>query len=103
LPEHFSSKSGKQASASKVLVETVDIYPTLAVLARLPVPEGLDGKSFAAVLDDPTTAHRNHAIHVYLPSPGWRPPQYLTSHVSAGIDNSSTKQRNTNLSTASSL
>lgn len=56
---------GKQPSISKALVETVDIYPTLAALAGIPMPDRLDGKSFATVLNDPSAAHRDHTIHVF--------------------------------------
>jgi iduronate 2-sulfatase len=56
---------GKTGTSSTALVETVDLYPTLAELAGLTAPEGLDGKSFAALLDDPMANHRDHAIHVY--------------------------------------
>lgn len=47
------------------LVETVDIYPTLAELAGLPPPEKLDGRSFAGVTRNPGAAARDHVIHVY--------------------------------------
>ncbi len=47
------------------LVETVDIYPTLCELADLPIPVGLDGRSFAATLRDVTSPTKDHAIHVY--------------------------------------
>lgn len=56
---------GKSGTVSTALVETVDLYPTLAELAGLPAPEGLDGKSFAALLENPDAPHRDHAIHVY--------------------------------------
>jgi iduronate 2-sulfatase len=59
------AKPGGSGTVSQALVETVDLFPTLAELAGLPVPEGLDGRSFAALLTDPTAAHRDHAIHVY--------------------------------------
>lgn len=59
------AKPGGSGTVSQALVETVDLYPTLAELAGLPIPEGLDGRSFAALLTDPTAAHRDHAIHVY--------------------------------------
>ena len=47
------------------LVETVDLYPTLAELAGSPAPTGLDGSSFVAALRNPTTAAREPVIHVY--------------------------------------
>ncbi|QDT14869.1 sulfatase [Alienimonas californiensis] len=43
-------------------VEFVDLHPTLCELAGVPVPEGeIHGRSFAAVLQDPSAAHRDHA------------------------------------------
>ena len=51
--------------ASQALVESVDIYPTLAELAGLPQPEGLDGVSLVNVLRDSKASVRDHAIHVY--------------------------------------
>ncbi|QTN33309.1 sulfatase [Akkermansiaceae bacterium] len=42
---------GKRCGA---IVETVDIYPTLCELARVPVPEGLSGESLVGQLDDPS-------------------------------------------------
>ncbi len=56
---------GKAGAVSSALVETVDIYPTLAALAGLPAPKGLDGKSFASLFDNPTSPHRDHVTHVY--------------------------------------
>jgi iduronate 2-sulfatase len=56
---------GQKGTATSALVETVDVYPTLAALAGLPAPQGLDGRSFAALFTNPAAAHRDHAIHVY--------------------------------------
>lgn len=56
------SKAGTKTASQ---IETVDIYPTLCELAGLTPPKNLDGKSFVSVLKDPTTATRDHAIHVY--------------------------------------
>lgn len=56
---------GPRGAASAALVESVDIYPTLAGLAGLPTPRAIDGRSFAAVLADPAAAARDHVIHVY--------------------------------------
>ncbi len=56
-------KQGRGKSDS--LVESVDVYPTLCKLAGLPVPKGLDGASFAQVLDDPAAATKESIIHVF--------------------------------------
>jgi len=54
--------------ATNALVETVDIYPTLAELAGLPapeVPQGIEGKSFVSALRDPTQGTKNYVFQVY--------------------------------------
>lgn len=57
---------GKTRNAhTQALVETVDLYPTLAELAQLPAPSGLDGRSFASVLADPAQPARDSVTHVY--------------------------------------
>jgi iduronate 2-sulfatase len=50
---------------TQALIESCDIYPTLAELATLPAPKQGDGRSFAAVLNNTATSTRDHAIHVY--------------------------------------
>ena len=47
------------------LVEFVDIFPSLADLAHLPLPDGLEGKSFAPLLDDPRLPWKATAISEY--------------------------------------
>ncbi|MFZ5831778.1 MAG: sulfatase [Planctomycetota bacterium] len=47
------------------LVEFVDIYPTLCDLAGLPLPEHLEGKSFAPVLDEPARPGKETAMSQY--------------------------------------
>lgn len=41
---------------SAAIVETVDVFPTLAELCGLPLPEGLDGRSLRPQLADPAAA-----------------------------------------------
>ncbi|TXT48661.1 MAG: sulfatase [Limisphaerales bacterium] len=65
IPVLVAGPGVKAGAKTASLVETVDIYPTLAELAGLPAPAGLDGRSFAATLRDPAAPHRDHAIHVY--------------------------------------
>lgn len=54
---------------SNSIVEFVDIYPTLADLAGLPLPKHLEGVSFKPVLDDPQRAWKTAAFSQY-PRPG---------------------------------
>jgi iduronate 2-sulfatase len=54
-----------RGGASTALVESVDIYPTLCELAGLDVPDGLDGKSFAAVLRNPGRKTKDAVFHAY--------------------------------------
>lgn len=44
------------------LVEVVDVYPTLAALADLPAPAGLDGRSLVPMLRDPRAAGREAVL-----------------------------------------
>ncbi|MDZ4288265.1 MAG: sulfatase [Prosthecobacter sp.] len=50
---------------STSLVETVDLYPTLAELAGLTAPSGLDGQSLLPILRDPKAGADAVAFHVY--------------------------------------
>lgn len=54
--------------AARALVESVDLFPTLAELAGLPapeVPQGLDGRSFIKALKTPAEGAKNYVFHVY--------------------------------------
>lgn len=65
IPLIISAPGMSTGVTSQALVESVDIYPTLAELAGLPQPEGVDGTSFVKVLQDSSASARDHAIHVY--------------------------------------
>jgi arylsulfatase A-like enzyme len=58
--------AGKQTNA---LVEFVDIYPTLADLAGLPLPGHLEGVSAKPVLEDPNRAWKTAAFSQYPRGP----------------------------------
>jgi len=53
------------------LVETVDLYPTLAELCGLLPPKGLGGASFTAILRDPLVQGKSAAFGYHRP---WRNP-----------------------------
>ena len=53
------SVSGKRSSA---ITELIDIYPTLADLAGLPLPEGLEGQSLRPQLINPAARGREAAL-----------------------------------------
>jgi iduronate 2-sulfatase len=54
--------AGRRTTA---LVESVDIYPTLCELAGLTAPADLEGKSFAALLQNDTAPTKDAVFHVY--------------------------------------
>jgi iduronate 2-sulfatase len=65
IPVIVSAPGIKAGVKSKSLIETVDLYPTIAELAGLPAPQGLDGKSFIQALQDGTKPAREYVSHVY--------------------------------------
>jgi arylsulfatase A-like enzyme len=62
-----ASVPGQRATGQRTeaLVEFVDIYPTLAEACRLPRPEGVEGYSFAPLLDDPKRPWKVAAFSQY--------------------------------------
>jgi len=58
---------GMKAAGGKTeaIVEFVDIYPTLADLAGLEAPKGVEGTSLAPLLDDPDAAWSKSAVSEY--------------------------------------
>lgn len=63
------SVPGFATGATSSLLETVDIYPTLAELAGLTPPKNLDGHSFVSTLKDPKQPTKDHVISVYPRTP----------------------------------
>lgn len=65
IPLIVAAPGHARGAATDALVETVDIYPTLAELGGLDAPDKLDGISFANVVADPSQAARPYVNHVY--------------------------------------
>jgi len=65
IPVIVAAPTGQKNQASDALIESVDIYPTVAQLAGLPLPTDIDGRSFASVIADPSTTARPYVTHVY--------------------------------------
>ena len=57
---------GKKAGSSASLVETSDLYPTLCSLAGIAVPETVQGRTFAALLDTPEQPFREAAYSRFM-------------------------------------
>jgi iduronate 2-sulfatase len=58
----------RPGSRTRALVESVDLYPTLAELAKLPapvVPQKLDGRSFVSVVRNPSATTKEAVFHCY--------------------------------------
>lgn len=58
----------RPGSSTQALIETVDVFPTIAELAGLAMPDGpqpIDGKSFVSVLKDGNKSVRDHAYHCF--------------------------------------
>ncbi len=56
------ARPGDRAATRDALAEHIDIYPTLAELAGLPIPEHVEGQSLVPVLDDPSAQVRDAAF-----------------------------------------
>jgi arylsulfatase A-like enzyme len=62
---------------SAALTEYVDIYPTLCELAGLPLPEHLDGSSFASLFEQPEQPVKEQIVSKYFDGVSLRTNRYL--------------------------
>lgn len=62
IPLIVSAPGRKGRGASRALVESIDIYPTVAELAGIAPPAHLEGQSFAPLLDNPNRKWKQAAF-----------------------------------------
>jgi uncharacterized sulfatase len=80
VPLIISAPGAKARCAStRALTELVDLYPTIAGLAGLNPPATLEGKSLAALLDNPNADHKATA-HTQLDTPRAKGRAVRTNH-----------------------
>ncbi len=66
VPLIFASPNQKAGGTTcSALVELVDLYPTLADVCGLPAPTGIEGVSFAPLLDNPELSWKSAAFSQY--------------------------------------
>lgn len=78
-PEMNNQVRGKKTDA---LVELVDMYPTLAEMSGLPIPDNLEGQSFVPLLSDPQQQWKKAAFSQF-PSPALR--EWAANPLSEGM------------------
>ncbi|WP_299676587.1 sulfatase [uncultured Tenacibaculum sp.] len=78
-PNMSKEVKGKKSEA---LVELVDMYPTLADLANLPLPKHLEGQSFKPLLANPNKKWKD-AVFSQFPSPALR--EWAANPLSKGM------------------
>lgn len=64
-------------AAAAGLVELVDVFPTLAELASLPAPQGLDGRSLVPMLTDPLSPGREAVLSQFARPFTANPPEFM--------------------------
>jgi arylsulfatase A-like enzyme len=65
VPMIISVPEGLRGERCRRPVELLSLFPTLAELCRLPIPEGLDGISLKPLLEDPRSDWRRAAVTTY--------------------------------------
>lgn len=64
-------KKNQKGTISEALVELIDVYPTLSELSSIPLPQHLEGQSFAPLLTQPKLKWKS-AVFSQFPSPALR-------------------------------
>jgi len=86
VPMMISTPGCSAGSKTEALAELVDLFPTLVETCQLPTPDGLEGKSLAPVLKDPSTKVKAGA-YTQHPRPAYydREPSKLPSSMGVSV------------------
>lgn len=92
-----------KGQAAETFVEFVDIHATLCELAGIEA-DGIDGRSFATVLEDPSASHRDHAYTRFGPGDAittathyyarWKTPEHGTERLLIDLETDPLGKRN---------
>ena len=77
---------GKKPAVCHSLVELLDLYPTIASLCGLEVPQRLQGKNISPMFDDPTHQVRDAAFSVAPSSKGFLLREDKWAYIQYGED-----------------
>lgn len=72
VPLIIATPEMQQGQRSEALVELLDLYPTLADLCQLPMPDHVEGVSLRPILNDPSKTVKSGAI-TWHPRPAYPP------------------------------
>ncbi|MBL6838004.1 MAG: sulfatase [Puniceicoccaceae bacterium] len=112
VPLILATPSHKGGQKSKALVEFVDIYPTLASLCGLGVPDQCEGSSMIPLLKDPDRSWKSAAFSQYprgrlmgysIRSGHWRYTEWINSKTGKVVDRELYDHKNGPLATRNQI
>lgn len=77
---------GKKGGATQALVETGDIFPTLCALTGVEIPKTVQGRSFAAILDQPAQPFRKAVYSRFGPGDAIITDQFSYTRYKSGAE-----------------
>ncbi|MFA6291615.1 MAG: sulfatase/phosphatase domain-containing protein, partial [Victivallales bacterium] len=65
IPFIFKMPGGPRGERRRQIIESVDVYPTLCEIAKLPMPDDIDGTSFLSVVNNAGATGKIEALAEY--------------------------------------